>query len=315
MRQVVVTGVGIVCALGNTPSAVDSALAAGRSGVVAADDERVHLPIAGLGCASVDVRPLLKRKKDRKLLPRAAELAIVAAHDAYGEHRSTETALFVGVGREPPEVGTESALVASMTNGKLDSEKLHSSGMAVYPPLAPLKTLPNLILAHVAIQLGTMGEGGTRTGGASAGLAAVIAGFQAVAEGRSDVALVGAADSLVAAGSARDAVRCGLVSPGGAPGEAAVFFRLETEELAVKRDARILAKIQEGSLNCRPSRPWREPFAEQLGVCGVASGTVWWALQLLRGMSGSINMTDRSGGHARLRWEADAWVRDTGREH
>ena len=138
------TGIGACSALGHNVDDIREALSMGQTGCMPASDERRVLPIDGYGHADVDVRPFLKRRKDRKLLPRAAHLAIVAAAEAYGLARDAGTALFMGVGPEPSEGETEAALVASMVDGMLNSDKLYRDGVAKYPPLAALKTLPNL---------------------------------------------------------------------------------------------------------------------------------------------------------------------------
>ena len=305
MNDVVVTGLGACCAIGKEIDDLIRALEEGQSGIEAPDDEVGFLPVSGIGRCTLDVRPLLKRRKDRKLLPRAAHLAIFAAHRAYGTDRSEDTALFLGVGREPPEAETETALVVSMTDGKLDPAKLYTDGIAVYPPLSPLKTLPNLVLAHVAIQLDCQGEGGTRAGTASAGLAALVAGYQAIMEGRSDIVLAGAADSLVAPGSARDAVRTGQVPVDSAPGEAAAFLRLESGQRARARGAKIWAVLEHGALGAGEGEPWVSPLSEQTGICGTADAPLWIALQMAQGLSGDLQVSEASGACSRLSWSAN----------
>lgn len=302
MREVVVTGLGACCALGTDLNTIVHRWNEGSTGVVRPSDEMACLPISGVAPCDVDVRPLLKRRKDRKLLPRAAHLAIVAAHEAYGEERSVSTGLFMGVGREPPEVDTEMALVVSMTDGQLDVTKLYEQGISVYPPLAPLKTLPNLVLAHVAIQLECMGEGGTRTGGAASGLAAIASGFRAVSEGRCDVVLAGASDSLVDPGSARDAVRTGLVLHGEAPGEAAAFFRLEYGRRARSRGAHIYGVIKDVELRTEEANNWMSPMGSQVGVCGVAGASLWLSVQMRLGHSGVLKVGELSGATTTVSW-------------
>jgi 3-oxoacyl-(acyl-carrier-protein) synthase len=169
-----------------------------------------------------DLGPWLKRKKDARLLPRAAQLALPAAGLAMRAFSGdpTELALFVAVGREPPDEGdAEPAIAAMATDGRLDPDKL-PAGLALYPPLLPLRTLPNMVLAHVAIQHGIRGENGTFAGGREAGEQALAAAIRAVAEGRAPFALVGAAFSAVDMASARDRLRMGETRP---PGEGAIF--------------------------------------------------------------------------------------------
>jgi hypothetical protein len=127
------------------------------------------------------------------------------------------------VGREPPDEGeAEPSMVAMHADGALDLGRLGTDGRALYPPLLPLRTLPNMILAHVSIQHGIRGENGTCAGGADAGRQALRAAMLAVREGRAPLALVGAAYSAVDLASARDRWREGAAE-GCPPGEAAVF--------------------------------------------------------------------------------------------
>jgi 3-oxoacyl-(acyl-carrier-protein) synthase len=180
-------------------------------------------------CGSVpgpDLHPWLKRKKDARLLPRAAQLALPAAGTAMLAFAGDpeELAIFVAVGREPPDEGeAEASLVAMHEAGRLSLERLGDEGRALYPPLLPLRTLPNMVLAHVAIQHGIRGENAVYAGGSEAGLHALEAANECLASGRASQALVGAAYSAVDLASARDRVRLGLQ---GAPGEGAVFLLL-----------------------------------------------------------------------------------------
>ncbi len=186
-----------------------------------------HLPDPRAGVvAGPDLGPWLKRRKDARLLPRAAELALPAAGVAMRGFTGNpeELGIFVAVGREPPDEGdAEASLVAMGRGGELDLKALRGEGRALYPPLLPLRTLPNMILAHVAIQHGIRGENAVFAGGAEAGHHAWEAACAALAEGRCDAALVGAALSAVDLASARDRLRLGRA---GAPGEGAIFVLL-----------------------------------------------------------------------------------------
>jgi 3-oxoacyl-(acyl-carrier-protein) synthase len=297
--RVAITGVGLQCALGADPSAVAALLAAGRSGVRPAGDARDSLPGGGIAACDVDVRPYLRRRKDRKLLPRAAWLAIPAAADAIGDDRVGDVGLFLGVGLEPPEDDTAGALVAAARDGRLDVTRLGREGLAAYPPLASLTTLPNLVLAHVAIQLGFTGEGATRAGDGAAGLAAIVEAVWSIEEGRCEVAIAGGADSLVHSALARDQVRRGFSA---APGEAAAVLRLEGLDAARSRGARILAAISraESGLFDGPGTPIEHHAG--LGRCGAADGAVAVVLGLAAAPTGRVSVRDESGARAALWW-------------
>jgi 3-oxoacyl-(acyl-carrier-protein) synthase len=240
----------------------------------------------------------LKRKKDRKLLPRAAELALVASAAALGEDRSAEVGCVLGVGREPPEEETEPALIAAAVDGRLDPARLATTALPLYPPLASLRTLPNLVLAHVAIHLGLTGESGTRAGDGAAGLAAVVEAYQHVREGRAEVMLAGGAESLVEAGAARDRVRMGDGAEG--LGEAAAMVRLEPLERATARGATVWAVVEEATLAVASRAPRRSTLSG-LGGCGAADGAVALVLALAAGGPWAVEVVEPSGTGARVR--------------
>lgn len=221
-----VLAVGCVTPLGDDPARVYARIGSGEA------ELHPHAPLAALpdGRAGVvagpDLSGWLKRRKDARLLARAAQLALPAAGRALAGFTGDfeELALFVAVGREPPDEGeAEAALAAMERDGALDRERLGDAGRALYPPLLPLRTLPNMVLAHVAIQHGIRGENGTYAGGGDAGRQALAAGVRAIHEGRAEFALVGAAFSATDLASARDRLRMGESGP---PGEGAIFALL-----------------------------------------------------------------------------------------
>lgn len=285
LAEVVVTRVGLLCPLGAEPAEVLVRLQAG---------ERAALPQPGLAAlpdprAAVvpgpDLRPLLKRRKDARLLARPAELALAAATAALGaalEDRR-DLGLFLGVGREPPDQGeSEPALAASARDGLLDEALLAGPGRDLYPPLLPLRTLPNMALAHVSINLNIFGENGAWAGGIGAGWAALHSAWWAVAEGRASAALAGGADSLVDLGSARDRLRMGATGP---PGEAAAILLLESRAAAEARGATALCRLTllapDAAEALRDQRA--PPLRAAMGDLGAAEGPLLLALAVASG--------------------------------
>ncbi|MEL6349337.1 MAG: beta-ketoacyl synthase N-terminal-like domain-containing protein, partial [Myxococcota bacterium] len=216
-----ITRIALSCALGDAPMQVWDRAQAGDNGL-SEHPPLKPLPSARAGVVpAIHFRPWLKRRKDAKLMTRSARLALGAAGRAMDGWTGDRDALglFFGVGREPPDEGeAEAALAAAASEGMLDVSKLAGRGRDLYPPLLPLKTLPNMVLAHISIHLQICGENGAWAGEAEAASRAALEGAYAVAEGRAPAALVGAADSLIDLGSARDRLRMGRSGP---PGEAA----------------------------------------------------------------------------------------------
>lgn len=273
------SGWGLVCALGDDVPAVVQALAAGQTGLTE------HPPLARMpgpkvaGVArNLDLRRWLKRRKDQKLMARPSQLLLPAAGCALGAWTGdrVELGLFVGVGREPPDEGdSQAALVASARDGRLDDALLAGPGRDRYPPLLPLQTLPNMALAHVSIHLDIGGENGAWAGGPAAGLRALVAGLQAVAEGRCPAALVGAADAQADRGSQRDRLRLGRKTP---PGEAAAAALLVPGDGPVR--ITVMSAAQAADAVGTPAHH------AGLGDCGAADGMVAVVLAAARVAAG-----------------------------
>lgn len=286
--RVAVTGVGLLCALGSEPDRVNEALAQGRSGLVPLL-EAGHEATLGGRVPGPDLKRWLRRRKDRKLLPRAAQLALPVAGVALGDWPGDRErlGLFVGVRREPPDDGeADAAMAASAREGRLDSRLLAGTGRALYPPLLPLKTLPNMVLAHISINLGIRGRADTCAGGAAAGAQALRMGLHAVAEGRCPAALAVLADSQIDGGSLRDRRRVGDLVPGG---EGAVALMLQPQG----HSDTLFELIDGGAGGAREGWSWS--FVDSLGDCGTANP----GIALVLGDEQAIGI-DRGGAWARL---------------
>jgi hypothetical protein len=292
--RVLITGLGLTTPLGSEPAALRARLADHVS-ALRPDGDLAGLPSTLAGRVdAVDLGPWLQRRKDRKLLSRAAELALPAAGRALAGWVGARQALglFVGVGREPPDTGSaEPALAAACVGGRLDPAALAGPGRELYPPLLPLLTLPNLVLSHVSINLGIMGPNATVAGDAAAGLGALVEAACAVAEGRCTAALAGAADSRVDFGSARDLYRLGRAGPARAPAEGAVFLRLEAEASSTAALG-IITGFSRG-----PSRGDSAlPHRTSCGDLGAADGLLALAAALVAERWGWIEASDDEGG-------------------
>ncbi len=285
--RVAVSSVGLRCALGNDPQQVRAALKAGESGLVPLG-EPGHEQTLGGRVPGPDFKRWLRRRKDRKLLPRAAQLALPAAAEALGDWAGDREllGLFVGVRREPPDGGeADPAMAASARDGRLDTRLLAGAGRDLYPPLLPLKTLPNMVLAHISINLGIRGAADTCAGGPAAGAQAMRMALFEVAEGRCPAALVVVVDSQIDGGGLRDRGRIGHTLPAG---EASVALLLEPVGCQA-----LFHLVDGGAGGGGKQHGWS--FAQGLGDCGTANP----GLDLLLGASETLGV-DRVGAWARL---------------
>jgi 3-oxoacyl-(acyl-carrier-protein) synthase len=282
---IVVTGIGLCTPLGTDPA---SAIRAGR-GAVAPQDELSQMPHHTAAVIErIDLRRWLKRRKDIKLMARPSQLALAAAGLAVEgwERDRSEMALFVGVGREPGDDGeSAAALVAAQRNGKLDLAAVAGPCRDLYPPLLPLKTLPNMALAHISIHLDIRGENGTWCGGPSAGLTALRSAIWSIREGRAPAALAVAADSWVSAGAVRDLLRMSGGDPIPAPGEAGVAFLIETYQTASERGASVFATLDTPEGVPSISAPSHH---SSIGDCRAADALLAVALQISGGPSDTV---------------------------
>ena len=285
-----VTAVGIVCALGEDLDEVRARIAAGESGVRALDIEGAP-GATGAAVEGPNLRPWLTRRKDARLMARPSRLLLPAAARALGDWAGDREGLglFFGVGREPADGGESNDALSAMTDGaRLDMARLAGRGRDLYPPLLPLKSLPNMALAHVSIQLGIRGPGGTFTGGPEAGVQALRDGIAAVAEGRCPAALAGGTDAWVDAGALRDRARLGRSGP---PGEAAVVLRLEPADAP---GALFILERGRAGLDVPPDEP---EHRAALGSCGAADGVLSLVIR-----QGDVIVGEAAGTCCEVRW-------------
>lgn len=268
LRDVVITGAGIVSALGHTPVELYDALLAGRSAVgpfdgfdTSAFPCRVAAPVTGY-----KARQWISNRKNLKLMSRAVQFgmgALKRAFDAAGLEVGAippeRLGLFVGAGTA---VGRTEDLVPaierSFSPAGFDPTIFGDVGMHAINPLWLLKGLSNNVLGFGTADLDARGINQNYCNSGVGGLQAIGEAAWALVEGKADVLIAGASDSalnvLHFTGFGRlraltsrmgsDAVRpFDAAHDGFAPGEGAAFFVLETEAHARARGAKVLARV------------------------------------------------------------------------
>lgn len=229
----------------------------------------------------------LPEKKHAKLMSRSVQLGIAALKTAVEACGSWSTVaperrgLFAGAspgGGDTDELMP--ALEASRVGGAFDYRAFGERGIPLVPPLWLVRGLSNNVVGYGSAYFEIRGANATRCDGRHAGLAAVIDGVRAVAEGRADLAAAGASDSLTWAAD---------VFPIGAA-ECGAMLLIEP---AAKGSTPLT-----GDVGYAPGAPIALPDVEY----GATTGLIELARRLLEGERGfDVEARDPGGGFARVR--------------
>ena len=171
-------------------------------------------------------------RKGLKLMSRAVQLGVAAVRQALTEaggvddHAPLRRALFVGAS---PQTGDPEdlrpALEAAFGPEGFDLDRFARFGIDLIHPLWLVKGLSNNVLGFASAAHDLQGTNANWCDGEEGGWTAIVEGWDAVAEGRADLAVAGGADSLVGAEALLGGARCGegaafLVWRAAGPGEA-----------------------------------------------------------------------------------------------
>jgi 3-oxoacyl-[acyl-carrier-protein] synthase II len=254
-RQVVVTGRGAICAVGDQPSRIFDALCEGRRPFA---PPTLFSPETVPGVEVAEVRDFAAQQYvttgNIRPLDRTGRLALVGVELALADAGWTaelraERALGLALG---------TMFCSVKTIGEFDRRALQA-GPEYVSPMDFSNTVLNAAAGQVAIWQKLRGVNTTIATGATSGLHAIGYGSQLIQRGRADAMVAGGAEEICYE-SCYGFYRAGrLASPNGdgAPhaspfdahrngtlmGEGAAFFVLESEESARARNAPILARV------------------------------------------------------------------------
>ncbi len=270
MREIVVTGVGLVSGLARDAETHFARLLGGHAALELVDPPGPAFP--GMACAavgSIDRREVVETRILRRALSdtacfglMAASAALKGAGLAKDVERLRDTGLYVGsVCLEATAEMLAPALRESVdAQGRFDQLRFGERGMSLIDPLFLVRSLPNAGIGGIAIEHQLLGPNLNLTNGAVSGLQSVIAAASTIGRGEIDIALAGGYDSArqldsmiehMLAGrlatdptSAAEACRPFAGGKGGyGLGEGAAFLVLEEAASARKRGARALARV------------------------------------------------------------------------
>jgi hypothetical protein len=194
-------------------------------------------------------------RKHLKTMTRAVQLGVAGVNAAlaiapgWTEIPPERRGLFVGAS---PQAGDAEDLAPALAAAGGDPGKFAREGLPLIPPLWLVKGLSNNVLGYASAQHDLRGDNGNWCDGPLGGANALAQAVHAVAEGRVDLAIAGAADSLVGAESV----------VGGPCAEGAAFIVLVAGE---RGDAVVTAGI-----------PNEDGVEEGFGALGAAAVPVAW---------------------------------------
>ncbi|MFH0965012.1 MAG: beta-ketoacyl synthase N-terminal-like domain-containing protein [Planctomycetota bacterium] len=258
--SVVVTGIGLVTPLGRAVGEVLDRIERGER--VACRPTFDLTPFSCPVCAPIegfDAEEYFPELKTLRLMSRAAQLAVVAARLAIADagievdrtYGGGEIAVFgaSGLAAPPMEEIVDIFRETAAPDGTFDVQRFGRVGLKRIRPVLSFQVLGNMPVCFVSICEELRGENAAYTPWEGQGAQAIVSGIRAIRSGRAPCALVGGCDvkthvvaffCLQQLGLFESWVRNGR---GPIPGEGASFLVLEDEERALRRGARVYARI------------------------------------------------------------------------
>ena len=272
-REIVVTGIGIVCALGKKTEEVWDSLSKGVSGInllkgLSSNGNPTRL---GAEVKDFNAREFFepRQRKQFKVMSRDVLLSVVAAKFAmesaglnpekYDPERFGVSIGSSLINNDLDELGI--AFKAASENGRIVENRIGADVSRALFPLWMLKYLPNMPPCHISMAYDLRGPSNTITTEAASGIQAIGEGCRIIERGNADFMMVGSVDSKINGIALSKYDLLGLLSDPKdkdtakyvpfsgesdfiIPGEASAILVLEEKETAKKRGAKIFAEIK-----------------------------------------------------------------------
>jgi 3-oxoacyl-[acyl-carrier-protein] synthase II len=279
-RRVVITGLGLVTPLGDSPDRVWASLAEGRGMVRPLEAFRVAGLSNDVGAEirNFDLKnsalpkywnALRKTKKymarDIQLAVAAAQLGVADAGLVDGGVDPTRIGIDLGAGLISSELDELAPAISHAYHGgkAFDFDAWGRESLEMVEPTWLLKYLPNMLACHISILIDCQGPSNTITEGDASSNLAITEAARIIARGRADVMIAGGADSKIHPlsllrmsmfdnmsrwkGDPSQACRpFDRRRDGWVPGEGAGIVILEEREHALRRGARIIGEFLGG---------------------------------------------------------------------
>jgi len=220
-RSVVITGLGPLCSIADSPDAFWDSLCSGSSSITPIetfDASGFSCPIAGQVTAKVRDWVPKSYRKATKVMARDTELAVIAAKIAADDagllttgSDESDTGFKINPARTGCQIGagliaadtaemSRAVITATDDSGTFSTknwgtESDGDSGMNNLPPLWLLKYLPNMPACHVTIIHGLCGPSNTIMGAEAGALLSIIESTRVIQRDSADICLTGGAES------------------------------------------------------------------------------------------------------------------------
>jgi 3-oxoacyl-[acyl-carrier-protein] synthase II len=282
-RRVVVTGMGLVCPLGNSKQSLWDGLSSGKSGV----GPFSLIPAGGLPIKFAaearqfkgdidDFGPLDKEqkkavRKGSKMMCRecqmgvaAAQLALGDAGLAVGKMDPERTGISFGSDYmlSPPEEFIEGIKQCLDSEGRFQFSRWGAEGLPKMSPLWLLKYLPNMPASHVAIYNDLRGPNNSLTLREASANVAVGEAFQIILRGNAEIMLCGATGTRLHPMKALHSVQQEeLASPDAEPARACRPFDLNRTGMVLGEGAGAIVIEELASAQARGAAIYGEVLA------------------------------------------------------
>lgn len=278
-RRVVITGAGVVSPFGAGKDIYWSNIVEGKSAasLISSFDVK-DLPtkfFAKVPMVDIELENMIEDKKSVKTMSRASKFAMIAADEAIRDsgietgkldpYRFGTSMGTSGIGLWDPEYSNRFLELCSDTlRDGSENEKAFSrvwyNLMKNLHPLTPLKALPNIPTAHIAIKNNARGNCQTISTACTSSAQAIGEAYRQIRNGYADIMIAGGSDSLTNPNGIVAFSMIGVLSKnneeyetasrpfdkrrdGFMIGEGAAVFILEEYEQSKKRGAEIYAEL------------------------------------------------------------------------
>jgi len=291
--DVVITGLGAVCSLGNSIEEIAERFLSGESGVREITDfdtgglSPLAAQVKNPPAIKTDIHPELARSmgKHLSLLLASTEEAFCSARIGSGMFDPQDIGFFAGMGMVDYRIEDllSAALKSMNRDGSPDYDRFFAVGYQEIYPLWPLGMLNNVAFCQASIHFGVRGENCVFSPHGDAGIQAVAEAVKVLEDGKAKVALAGGVSEEISLHSLARARLHGLIGPpekkevleSGAEiflGECGAMLVLEPLSSARKRGAGLLARVAGFGFACGKDR--RTGFVSRQTISSAIRGAL-----------------------------------------